>query len=116
MNYKPDVMELHQLTMPVLCDKLSAFFGYPGYSALSLPSSWKSLRHYETACTACERTLRIETEEMQRHVAASLEYDKRKKGGKRGRALKVAIPALRLEAGDMLEPGPLCGILPASRI
>jgi hypothetical protein len=60
---------------------------------------------YEEACRRCEIHVAINTEGERQLVAQQLYYDKRVYGS-HGRALKRGIPALRLEAGDRLEPCP----------
>ena len=58
---------------------------------------------YDEACRRCEVYVIIATEGLRDLVASQLYYDKRLYGS-RGRALKGAIPALQLQAGDRLEP------------
>jgi len=58
---------------------------------------------YDDACKACEIVVKVESREVHTTIIAGLEYDKRLYGA-RGRALKIEIPALRLQPGDRLEP------------
>ena len=101
---------------PFCLTDLERFFSLHGYSALSMPSSWKTLRHYETACEACERTVWIDTREMQRHVASCLEYDKRKQGGKRGRPSRLQFLLWGWRPATGSNPDRFCEMSRASRI
>ena len=59
---------------------------------------------YFAACARCEITVTI-TAEQHPLIVQPLGYDRRQRGN-RGRCLTRPIPALGLEAGDRLEPGP----------
>lgn len=92
---------------PFCLTDLTRFFELLGYSAVSMPFPWKDLTYYNAACAACERTVVISSVAMRTKIAGVLEYDKRKKGGNKGRTLSADIEELHLVVGDRLEPGPL---------
>jgi hypothetical protein len=62
---------------------------------------------YDAACRRCERHVVVNTQQLRDRIAAELYFDKRTSGS-RGRALRVDIPELNLQAGDRLEPSVGC--------
>ena len=84
---------------------LSEAYRLLGASALGPPWPRKTLEWYKSACEACEVRVAL-TDETYREIRAVLVYDKRK-AGKRGRVLAIAVPSVGLEAGDRLEPSDL---------
>ena len=91
---------------PLCLTDVPSMYSIAGFSPLAMQSARKTARHYDAACTSCERIVLVRSIALQSKIRASPVYDKRPYG-KKGRVLATPIPELRLEAGDRLEPGPL---------